>query len=57
MQAKKTFKYSVIATVLALAACGGDINVNSSVDDSVGDTYIENLTSIRYFCLKKAIIM
>ncbi len=44
MQTKKLFKYSVIATALTvgLTACGGDINLSSNVDDSVGDTYIEN---------------
>jgi hypothetical protein len=44
MQTKKLFKYSVIATALTLGltACGGDINLSSEVDESVGDTYIEN---------------
>jgi len=46
MQTKNLFKYSVIATALTvgLTACGGDINLSSNVDDSVGDTYIENPT-------------
>ena len=44
MQTKKLFKYSVIATALTLGltACGGDINLTSDVDNSVGDTIIEN---------------
>ena len=47
MQNIKTFKYSVIATALSigLSACGGDINLTSDVDNSVGDTYIENPTT------------
>jgi hypothetical protein len=47
MQNNKTFKYSVIATALSigLTACGGDINLTSDVDNSVGDTIIENPTS------------
>ena len=46
MQTKKLFKYSVIATALTLGltACGGDLNLTSDVDNSVGDTYIENPT-------------
>ncbi|MBU2870051.1 hypothetical protein [Colwellia sp. E2M01] len=46
MQTKRTFKYSVIATALTLGltACGGDINLSSEVDNSVGDTYIDNGT-------------
>lgn len=44
MQTKKNFKLSVIATALSLGltACGGDINLSSEVDNSVGDTNITN---------------
>jgi len=44
MQTKNLFKYSVIAIALSLGltACGGDINLTSDVDNSVGDTFIEN---------------
>ena len=46
MQTKNLFKYSVIAIALSLGltACGGDINLTSDVDNSVGDTFIENPT-------------
>ncbi|WP_394176676.1 hypothetical protein [Thalassotalea litorea] len=44
MQNKITqlFKFSFIAASLSLAGCGGDINLESNVDNSVGDTIINN---------------
>ncbi|TPH14219.1 hypothetical protein [Litorilituus lipolyticus] len=44
MQTKNNFKLSVLATALTvgLTACGGDINLSSEVDNSVGDTIINN---------------
>ncbi|TKB44483.1 hypothetical protein [Thalassotalea mangrovi] len=44
MQNKITqlFKFSAIAAGLTLAGCGGDINLESNVDNSVGDTIINN---------------
>lgn len=46
MQIKQVFKKSAVAcaltSVLVLAGCGGDINLSSDVDSSVGDTYITN---------------
>ena len=38
----KIFKFSALAAGLILAGCGGDINLSSNVDNSVGDTIIEN---------------
>jgi hypothetical protein len=44
MQLKTLFKISTIAGALSLtlAGCGGDINLSSTVDNSVGDTNITN---------------
>ncbi|GHE87763.1 hypothetical protein [Thalassotalea profundi] len=42
MQIKTLFKISTIAGALTLAGCGGDINLESNVDNSVGDTNISN---------------
>jgi hypothetical protein len=44
MQTKNRFKLSLVATALTLGltACGGDINLSSNVDNSIGDTIIEN---------------
>jgi len=48
MKLNKHFKYSITnsaiitALSLGLAACGGDINLDSNVDNSVGDTVINN---------------
>ncbi len=42
MQMKSLFKISTIAGALILAGCGGDINLTSDVDNSVGDTTINN---------------
>ena len=44
MQTKNRFKLSLVATALTLGltACGGDINLSSTVDNSIGDTLIEN---------------
>ncbi|XQW84047.1 hypothetical protein ACOYR1_12970 [Thalassotalea piscium] len=44
MQIKSFFKISTIAGALILAGCGGDINLESNVDNSVGDTNITNPT-------------
>ncbi|GAA0820923.1 hypothetical protein GCM10009111_27140 [Colwellia asteriadis] len=42
--AKKTAKHTTLvgALALGLTACGGDINLSSDVDNSVGDTVINN---------------
>jgi hypothetical protein len=47
MQTKNRFKLSLVATALTLGltACGGDINLSSNVDNSIGDTIIENPTN------------
>jgi hypothetical protein len=51
MKLNKIFKHSatnvaiVTALSLGLAACGGDINLESNVDNSVGDTVITNPTT------------
>jgi len=42
MQIRELFKVSTIAGALILAGCGGDINLSSDVDNSVGDTVINN---------------
>lgn len=42
MRLQNIFKISAITGALILAGCGGDINLNSSVDNSVGDTNIVN---------------
>jgi hypothetical protein len=44
MQIKQLFKVSAItsALTLGLVACGGDVNLSSNVDNSVGDTIINN---------------
>lgn len=42
MHMKSLFKVSTIAGALMLAGCGGDINLSSDVDNSVGDTNITN---------------
>ncbi|GLX79699.1 hypothetical protein tinsulaeT_30390 [Thalassotalea insulae] len=44
MQMKSFFKVSAIASALSLTlvGCGGDINLKSDVDNSVGDTVINN---------------
>ena len=42
MQVKNLFKISAVSAALALAGCGGDINLSSDVDNSVGDTVINN---------------
>ena len=48
MKLNKIFKHSatnvaiVTALSLGLAACGGDINLESNVDNSVGDTVVTN---------------
>lgn len=39
---KSLFKLSTLACVVTLASCGGDINLSSDVDNSVGDTIITN---------------
>jgi hypothetical protein len=45
MQMKSLFKITTIAGALILAGCGGgDINLSSAVDNSVGDTNITNPT-------------
>ena len=36
------FKVSAVSSALILAGCGGDINLSSDVDNSVGDTIINN---------------
>ena len=38
MQILDLFKASAVVSALALAGCGGDINLSSNVDNSVGDT-------------------
>ena len=42
MQIKNLFKLSALTTALTLVGCGGDINLSSDVDNSVGDTIINN---------------
>ena len=42
MQIKSLFKVTTIAGALILAGCGSDINLSSTVDNSVGDTNISN---------------
>lgn len=42
MRLHKLFKISAISGALVLAGCGGDINLTSDVDNSVGDTNIVN---------------
>ena len=44
MQTTNKFKLSILATALTLglSACGGDINLSSEVDNSVGDTVVNN---------------
>ncbi|WP_440874489.1 hypothetical protein [Thalassotalea sp. PLHSN55] len=42
MQIKNIFKISAVSAALVLAGCGGDINLSSDVDNSVGDTIINN---------------
>ncbi len=42
MQISKLFKVSAITSALILGGCGGDINLSSNVDNSVGDTIITN---------------
>lgn len=42
MQIKDLFKVSAVAGALVLAGCGGDINLSSNVDNSTGDTTINN---------------
>ncbi len=44
MQIKSLFKVSTIAGALILAGCGGDINLSSDVNNSVGDT-VTNITN------------
>ncbi|OUS25360.1 hypothetical protein A9Q98_12355 [Thalassotalea sp. 42_200_T64] len=39
---KQLFQVSAIAAGLLLAGCGGDINLESNVDNSVGDSIINN---------------
>lgn len=42
MKIKSLFQISTITGALILAGCGGDINLESNVDNSVGDTNITN---------------
>ena len=42
MRLHNLFKISAISGALVLAGCGGDINLSSDVDNSVGDTNIVN---------------
>ncbi|WP_286266107.1 hypothetical protein [Thalassotalea atypica] len=42
MQITKLFKISAVSTALVLAGCGGDVKLSSEVDNSVGDTIINN---------------
>lgn len=42
MQMTKFFRISAISAALVLAGCGGDIELSSDVDNSVGDTVINN---------------
>jgi hypothetical protein len=45
MQMNSLFKISTLACAITLASCGGgDINLSSDVDNSVGDTNITNPT-------------
>ncbi|WP_448211981.1 hypothetical protein [Colwellia sp. MEBiC06753] len=42
MQLTNLFKISAVSAALVLAGCGGDIKLSSNVDNSVGDTIINN---------------
>ncbi|NMP29930.1 hypothetical protein HII17_00025 [Thalassotalea sp. M1531] len=42
MQMTNLFKISAVSAALVLAGCGGDIKLSSEVDNSVGDTIINN---------------
>ena len=42
MQMTNLFKISAVSAALVLAGCGGDIKLSSDVDNSVGDTIINN---------------
>jgi len=44
MQMKTLFQVSALTSALVLAGCGGDINLSSDVDNSVGDT-VTNITN------------
>ena len=44
MQMKTLFQISALTSALMLAGCGGDINLSSDVDNSVGDT-VTNITN------------
>ncbi len=42
MRMNNLFKISAVSAALVLAGCGGDIKLSSDVDNSVGDTIINN---------------